>query len=62
MRSYIKRFINAAALGETFAMQEVLVNALTQRLQDGDSFRSLFKKPTCNFDDLLSQAEMKHKR
>lgn len=52
----MKRF-TSAALDIPSTTEEVLANALTQGLQEGDFFISLAKKPTRNFDDLLARAK-----
>lgn len=56
LRKYVAIF-NEAALEVPTANLDVKVNALTQGLQPGDFFRSLAKKPTKMFDELLLRAE-----
>ncbi|KAL0439262.1 UNVERIFIED_CONTAM: hypothetical protein Slati_2409200 [Sesamum latifolium] len=47
---------NAAALEVPSTTQEVEANAFSQRLLDGDFFKSLAKKPISMFDALLARA------
>ncbi|KAL0402487.1 UNVERIFIED_CONTAM: hypothetical protein Slati_4278600 [Sesamum latifolium] len=55
LKEYLQRF-NAAALGVPSATQEVKASAFSQRLLDGDLFKSLGKKPISKFDTLLARA------
>ncbi|KAL0405926.1 UNVERIFIED_CONTAM: hypothetical protein Slati_3906500 [Sesamum latifolium] len=55
LKEYLQRF-NAAALEVPAATQEVKASAFSQRLLDGDLFKSLAKKPVFKFDALLARA------
>ncbi|KAL0379341.1 UNVERIFIED_CONTAM: hypothetical protein Sradi_3239600 [Sesamum radiatum] len=55
VQSIARRF-NTAALEVPAATQEVKANAFSQRLLDGDFFKSLAKKLVSKFDALLARA------
>ncbi|KAL0411009.1 UNVERIFIED_CONTAM: hypothetical protein Slati_3690600 [Sesamum latifolium] len=55
LKEYLQRF-NVAALEVPAATQEVKASAFSQRLLDGDFFKSLAKKPVSKFDALLARA------
>ncbi|KAL0445578.1 UNVERIFIED_CONTAM: hypothetical protein Slati_1685700 [Sesamum latifolium] len=55
LKEYLQRF-NAAALEVPAATQEVKASAFSQRLLDGDFFKSLAKKSISKFDALLARA------
>ncbi|KAL0454820.1 UNVERIFIED_CONTAM: Pro-Pol polyprotein [Sesamum latifolium] len=55
LKEYLQRF-NTAALEVPSATQEVKASAFSQRLLDGDFFKSLAKKPVSKFDALLARA------
>ncbi|KAL0420514.1 UNVERIFIED_CONTAM: hypothetical protein Slati_3074300 [Sesamum latifolium] len=55
LKEYLQRF-NTAALEVPAATQEVKASAFSQRLLDGDFFKSLAKKPVSKFDALLARA------
>ncbi|KAG8391183.1 hypothetical protein BUALT_Bualt01G0161200 [Buddleja alternifolia] len=56
LRGYIQRF-NTASLEVASANVDVLSNAFAQGVRDGESFRSLAKKPTTSFDNLVVRAK-----
>ncbi|KAL0416148.1 UNVERIFIED_CONTAM: hypothetical protein Slati_3446700 [Sesamum latifolium] len=53
MKEYLQRF-NAVVVEVPSAPQEVKASAFSQRLLDGDFFKSLAKKPVSKFDALLA--------
>ncbi|KAL0319635.1 UNVERIFIED_CONTAM: hypothetical protein Sradi_5225000 [Sesamum radiatum] len=55
LKEYLQRF-NAAALEVPSATQEVKASAFSQRLLNGDFFKSLAKNPVFKFDALLARA------
>ncbi|KAL0447351.1 UNVERIFIED_CONTAM: hypothetical protein Slati_1863000 [Sesamum latifolium] len=55
LKEYLQRF-NTAALEVPATIQEVKASAFSQRLLDGDFFKSLAKKPVAKFDALLARA------
>ncbi|KAL0407853.1 UNVERIFIED_CONTAM: hypothetical protein Sradi_1719700 [Sesamum radiatum] len=55
LKEYLQRF-NTAALEVPAATQEVKASAFSQRLLDGDFFKSLTKKPVSKFNALLARA------
>ncbi|KAL0391451.1 UNVERIFIED_CONTAM: hypothetical protein Slati_4530200 [Sesamum latifolium] len=55
LKEYLQRF-NTAALEVPSATQEVKASAFSQGLLDGDSFKSLAKKPISKFDAILAYA------
>ncbi|XP_073152844.1 uncharacterized protein [Henckelia pumila] len=56
LREYIQRF-NTAALEVPDATVDMLVNSFTQGLKGGEFFKSLVKKPSVTFDELLDRAK-----
>ncbi|KAL0366556.1 UNVERIFIED_CONTAM: hypothetical protein Sradi_3545700 [Sesamum radiatum] len=55
LKEYLQRF-NTVALEVPSATQKVKASAFSQGLLDGDSFKSLAKKPVPEFDALLARA------
>ncbi|KAG8386729.1 hypothetical protein BUALT_Bualt03G0179400 [Buddleja alternifolia] len=55
--SWCASWFNTVALEVPSANADVLSNAFTQGLRDGEFFRSLAKKPATSFDSLLARAE-----
>ncbi|KAL0448328.1 UNVERIFIED_CONTAM: hypothetical protein Slati_1389200 [Sesamum latifolium] len=55
LKEYLQRF-NTAALEVPAATQELKASAFSQRLLDGDFFKSLSKKSVSKFDTLLARA------
>ncbi|KAL0394416.1 UNVERIFIED_CONTAM: hypothetical protein Slati_4407800 [Sesamum latifolium] len=55
LKEYLQRF-NTVAQEVPSTTQEVKVDAFSQGLLDGDSFKSLAKKPISKFDALLARA------
>ncbi|XP_073314756.1 uncharacterized protein [Primulina huaijiensis] len=56
LRAYIQRF-NRVALDVPSCASETKTTAFTQELREGEFFRSLTKKTSGDFDDLLARAE-----
>ncbi|XP_073154001.1 uncharacterized protein [Henckelia pumila] len=56
LRAYIRRF-SALALEVPTATTDLLISAFTQGLTTGDFLKSLIKKPSYTYDELLARAE-----
>ncbi|XP_074574021.1 uncharacterized protein LOC141830496 [Curcuma longa] len=56
LKDFVRRF-NQIAQEVPAASSDVLVNAFSQGLTEGDFFRSIIKRPPENFDVLLSRAD-----
>ncbi|XP_073121027.1 uncharacterized protein [Henckelia pumila] len=56
LREYVQCF-NTAALEVPAATADTLVNSFTQGLRGGEFFKSLVKKPSLTYDELISRAE-----
>ncbi|XP_073061994.1 uncharacterized protein [Primulina eburnea] len=56
LREFVQRF-NNAALEIPAATPDIMISAFTQGLRGGEFFKSIVKKPSSSYDDLLSRAE-----
>ncbi|XP_073051263.1 uncharacterized protein [Primulina eburnea] len=56
LREFVQRF-NNAALEIPAATTDIMISSFTQGLRGGEIFKSLVKKPSSSYDDLLARAE-----